>query len=1090
MSLAVLLAKHQLSHLEAVLRAAAIDLDIAADLTDADLQSLGIALGDRKRLLRALAGASQAIRPDGERRMLTACFIDLAGFTALSTQLDPEELRRAVGEYQQLATRVIGEWQGAVAQYLGDGVLAYFGYPRAHEDDAERAVRATVAIVEGTGKLSVAGRPLRARCGIATGLVVVGGVVASELVAGSVAVGEAPNRAARLQGHAAPGDVVVDAATRRLLGPGVQLEELGEVAFKGFSAPVGCWRVSGTAAAPARFQAPDVSSELVGREKEAAVLRDAWRSACDGRGRSVVVSGEPGIGKSRLAGEACANASESGAASLLLQGSPHHTATDHYPLRHALEVHGARTGDPKSLEDRLAGWMAEFARLDAPSALTRAKGLAPLFEGGGTAASHALREQLVELVCDAASKRPVLVLVEDAHWIDPSTSEWLRALAAALRSRRVLLIATTRPEKTIATQLRADTEVPLEQLAPAAAHALVDRATHGNSLPRRVVDAIVQRGGGVPLYLEEIARAVVEAESRGAATVDVPETLQASLLSRFDRLGTARELLQLASVIGRSFDVDLLAALAGTDAPDVLASLDRVAQAGLVLPPREQGPREWTFKHALIRESAYSTLLLSARRELHGRLADLIAARGSGDSGRAEAAAWHLTAAGRSREAIEAWNVAGASAARRGAAGEAQQHYEQALALIRGQAAGPERDAQELAQLLKLGPLVMMARGVGVPVSIEIYERARELSLHAGTPAQRFSIAFGLWYSYEHQGRTAQQAAMLQAMREMAAASGDPREQLQVHHAEWETLLNRGELQATIRAADAGLALYDPRDRPLYLRHFGGHDPAVCALSYRGAAQWSLGQSQLARRTFDEALERATQASDLGSRLIATITLGGLCFMGREPERMLAVVPPLLEDCRRAGFATGILTLAIGWANAMLGREHDLAQMHRTVEGLRRHGVRIRLAYYELVLADTLRLHADVAGGLQQVARSRDLASTYSDATVAAKIGLVEGDLHLLAGNEERALQCWRETLDVCRRYGSVFLELDAALRIARVEERQGRSSSAAGTVEKLLLQRLDRDERGAIVEDARRWLAGKIAGQADTPSSASNRQR
>ena len=1067
-----LLTAHRLSHLAPVLQAAAIDLDIAADLTEADLQSLGISLGDCKRLRRALAApGNAAVSPEGERRVLTAAFIDLAGFTELSTALDPEVLHGAVSEYQQLATSVLTQWGGAVAQYLGDGVLAYFGYPRAHEDDAERAVRASLAIVEGTAALSAAGTALRARAGIATGLVVVGSVVTGELVAGSVAIGEAPNRAARLQGYGGPGEVIIDAATQRLLGNGVHLQPLAPALFKGFSQPVNCWRVTGSAATPSRFQDAEITGELLGRDNELASLRSAWKSACDGRGGTLLMRGEAGMGKSRLVAELVNSASDAGAAVLLLQCSAHHTATDYYALRQAFERAVPHSAD-EPVHERLARWIADFAQDAMREACSRAQRLVPLLvteDTGELVSQHELRLRLVDLVYAAASKRAVLVVLEDLHWADPSTVEWFRAAAAKLRDHRLMLIATSRSEGE-AIRLKADVQLDLLHLPSDSAEALVHRAADGRRLPRAVLAAILERAGGVPLYVEEITRAVVESGSLDLSTVEVPATLQASLLARFDRLGSAREIVQVASVIGRTFDLDLVTAVAGLSTERVLAALWRVAEAGLMIAPSQPSPTsEWTFKHALIQESAYSTLLHSVRRQLHSRVADLLVEHNSRGQGLPEAVAWHLTAAGRNSEAVEAWNAAAESAASRGAAGT-QHHYEQALALIRQQPVGRARDEQELAQLLKLGPVLMMTKGVGAQGGVEIYERARELSREVGTTSQRFLVAFGLWYSYEHQGRTEQQAAMLRSMRDMALASGDARELLQVHHAEWETCLNRVQLQDTIRAANAGLAIYDARDRPLYLRHFGGHDPATCALTYRATAEWTLGHAAQAFRTFDEAFARAAESGDMGTRVIATITFGGVCFMGREPKRILDVYPPVFDACRRAGFATGILMLGMGWAQVMLGQPYDISMMRRMVEGLRRSGVRIRLAYYEVLLADALRVHGDLNGAKEHLIAARACSESANDDTVIAKINTLDGDLHLLEGDQDGALRCWQEALRVAGQQHAVFFQIDAALRIARLQQASIEGSKAA-TLLAELVTRVGAEERGAIIDEARSWM-------------------
>lgn len=1071
MSLSAVLAEHQLSHLEPVLAAAAIDLDVAADLSEADLQSLGIALGDRKRLLRALGSASAPVpQPQGERRMITAAFIDLADFTALSTSLDPEVLRSAVADYQRLATRVIEEWDGAVAQYLGDGVLAYFGYPRAHEDDAERAVRAAVSIVSGTAELSVAGRPLLARAGVATGLVVVGGVVASELVAGSVAVGEAPNRAARLQGHGSPGDVTLDAATRRLLGAGIQLQELGPAQLKGFAQPIACWRVAGVADVGSRFQSRAGSADMVGRAAEWGVLRDCWQAACANDGRGVLVCGEPGMGKSRLVDELLALARATPAGMLLLQCSPHHTATDHYALRNAIDVQAGHSAAQQSLQERLARWIKDFAGEDEASALTWAQQIAPLVAGdpNDPVPIHEIHARLVALLCDAAARRPVLVLLEDLHWIDPSTAEWLRAAATACRGRRMLLVATARPQADSALRWKPDASVELEPLAAKDAETLVDRTAGGRRLPRLVMAKILQRAGGVPLYVEEITRAVVEADALGARALEVPDSLQASLLARFDRLGAWRELAQLASVLGQAFNVGLLAPLARAGESAVEAGLRQIAAAGLVHPPPADGSsRDWRFRHALVQESVYSTLLHSVRRELHGRVADLLLARPRDEFWRQEALAWHLTAAARATEAVEAWNAAATEAAVRGAAGEAQHHYEQALGLIRAEPAGNDRDRRELGQLLKLGPIVMMTRGPGTEASVALYERAQRLSAAAGTSSERFAVAFALWYSYEQQGRSTDQAAMLRAMQELALLSTDRRELLQVHHAQWQTCMHRGQYRAAYRAANDGLALYNPADRPLHIRNFGGHDPGVCALAHRAPAEWALGQYRQALQTLDEAFARAKEASDVASLIVPAIAAGAIGYFEREPARVLAALSPVVQECRRAGIGTGLLSLFTGWARQALGQGDSGDAMTRTLASVRRSGMRMRLALYECLVGEVQLLRGDFAAAREHVAAARIACDQYQDHVYLPSVALLDGDVNDACGKEGEAVRCWEAAADISRRQESVAGELAAALRLARWHERRGAAATGITLLEPVVA-RFAVDESCAMLEEAR----------------------
>ena len=648
-----------------------IDLDLVRLLTEEDVRELGLPIGPRRKLLQAIAALRGApapapapeLRDAAERRHLTVMFVDLASSTNLSTRLDPEAMREVLRAYQNAAAGEIGRVVGHVAKLMGDGVLAYFGWPRAHEDDAERAVRAGLGVTTVVSRLSSpVPERLACRVGIATGLVVVGDLIGEGAAQEHAVVGVTPNLAARLQQAAGPDEVIIAASTRRLLGSGFIIEELGAQLLKGHDDPVALFRVLREEPRASRFamRAEAVLSPLIGREKELAALRRAWDAAKSGAGQAVVLTGEPGIGKSHLVQALAEAIAEDHPTRRLYQCSPYHSTHPLWPVSQQIALAAAigaeddgPTGKAKLIRF-LNGSVADPAEAQAL--------LMPLFAAPRSETDSAPQRQtrrrdllrvLVEELRSAARTGPALVVFEDAQWADPATLDFLREMVRALVEVPVLLVITARAEGELLLDSAPHlSRLMLARLDPSAATALIGRIAAAQPLAARLGSEILARSDGIPLFIEEMTKAVIETTLAGTV-IEVPATLRDSLIARLDVAPAMKAAAQVAACIGRDFDGFLLDRIADVAAEELHDGLAALIDAGLVF---AEGEARYRFKHALIRDSAYETLLTPRRQKLHQRIAEAIETL---PGGRAEAEpellAQHWFAAGQSARAEAYW---------------------------------------------------------------------------------------------------------------------------------------------------------------------------------------------------------------------------------------------------------------------------------------------------------------------------------------------------------------------------------------------------------------------------------------------------
>lgn len=700
--------------------------------TEEDLKDIGVLLGHRRVLLAAVAELAEQDTPgvaevsipkepassDAERRQLTVMFCDMVGSTALSTRLDPEDYREVIRAYQDACAGVIARFDGYVARFMGDGVLVYFGWPRAHEDDATRAINAALGVVEAVAGLSPVNaevEPVAVRIGIATGPVVIGDIVGEGAAQEAAVTGETPNLAARLQQIAEPNTVIITQSTYALAGGLFDYETLGAQTLKGIDGAPEVWRVIGERQVESRFAAVHGQqlTPLIGRGEELDLLTRRWQRAKDGDGQVVLLSGEPGIGKSRLTRALQDTLGDAAHMRVLLQCSPHHTSSTLYPVINQLELAaGFAAGDsPEARLDKLATLLA---RGEEPHAETMALFAALLSIPSGERyplprltpqqQKHRTLGALSDHVAWLSSQQPVLFILEDAHWIDPTTQELIELAIERVRDLPILMLITYRPE--FAAPWVGDDHVSLVALSRLTRkdRARMAQALIGEAISEEMLDQIAERSDGIPLFVEELTRAARESGSK----TDIPATLQDALEARFDRSPAVREVAQVGAAIGREFGHDLVSQVSSLSSVDLDGALDDLVGSGLTFARGNPPDAAYTFKHALIQDTAYGSMVRSKRQNTHRRIAEqLQKLHPEIAETEPETLAHHYTEGNLLDDAVDWWTKAGQAASARSANPESITLLERGIALTADLPPTKERDRRELAaQQLLVGPLI------------------------------------------------------------------------------------------------------------------------------------------------------------------------------------------------------------------------------------------------------------------------------------------------------------------------------------------------------------------------------------------------
>ncbi|MDP3161519.1 MAG: adenylate/guanylate cyclase domain-containing protein [Reyranella sp.] len=1038
-----------------------IDLSVLPDLTDQDLRDLGIVLGDRRKLLRAIGeldakGVSNAREAgSAERRQLTLLFCDLVGSTSLSTQLDVEDLRALIAAYHRRCTEVVERNGGYVAKYMGDGLLVYFGYPLAHEHDAERAVRTGLELVGSVGELvTPTGKPLQIRVGIATGEVVVGDVIGAGASRELGVVGETPNLAARLQGIANPDTVVIADGTRRLVGNLFELRDLGPHALKGIDGRVQAWAALRAGGRESRFEAlqSDTPVALQGRKDEEEILMACWRTACAGQGRLVLLSGEAGIGKSRLIADLAGRLTAAPYARLRAFCSPQHNDSAFYPFVAQLE--------------RAAGFASDdivAAKLDKLDAL-----LVPALPAPGDRALLAsllgipndgrhpepvltppqLRQQTFDVMARyiqaMSDTSPLLMLFEDAHWADPSSLELLGRLIDGLAGRRIMVVVTSRPEFVPPwTGVSEATVIVLDRLARRDAEAMVDRLTEGQLLPASVRRDILDRADGIPLFVQELTKAVLESAQAGA-TFSVPATLQASLMARLDRLGTAKELAQVGAVIGRRFSHAMLVAAAGRPEAEIDASVDRLIAAGLVLRDGQSPQATYLFNHALVQDAAYGTLLREPRRALHQRIAETLESQFAEIAeNQPELMARHCSEAGLIEKAAALWGKAGRRSLERSALLEAAEQLGRALGLIASLTSSQALRREEIRLQIDLSNALIHVKGHASAETQAAFERARKLIDQAQSlgepiedPLMLYSALYGAWVANRMAFRGDVVLELATQFQAMAESEGTPSPRMIGHLIMGISKVLTGDFAGGRAELDRAIDVYDPAAHRTLATRFG-HDVRVSALAWRAFALWALGDAAAAQADIDRAIDDARSIGHAATLMFALSHASlTLLHAGRG-----GAAAPLIHELVRFGDEKGTLywkaygQLLHGWLIALEGNAADaLGTIEAGIAAMRSTGATGYAPWYLTILA---KVRADVGEADEARRRIEEailIAETTGERWCEADIHRTAGEIALMAGSTTAdAMAHFERARLIAHRQQASSLEHRAAASMARI---------------------------------------------------------
>jgi class 3 adenylate cyclase/predicted ATPase len=1073
-----------LGRYEALFRASEIDADILPELTDVDLEKLGIPLGHRKRLLRAISGltaaeplaapsASTGPKPQdaAERRQLTVMFCDLVGSTALSVRLDPEELRDVYAAYHRCVAAVIERGGGFVAKYMGDGVLTYFGYPRADEHDAERAVRAGLTLVEAVPGLDVAAETrLQVRVGIATGLVVVGDLIGEGAAQEQAVVGETPNLAARLQALADAGTVVIAPSTRRLTAGLFDYEDLGAVEIKGFAAPVTASRVVCESAAEGRFAAlRTTATPLVGRDEELALLQRRWQQAKSGEGSVVLVSGEPGIGKSRLVQTVVERLSGKPHTRLRLFCSPHHQDSALYPTITQLERAAAFRREDM-VEQRLDKLEVVLAQAigDLDEAAPLLASLLSLPTGDRYSPLNLTPQKqkektlqvLVAQVEGLALRQPVLMLFEDVHWSDPTSLELLDLIVDRVSALRVLLIVTFRPEFNSSWTGRPHvTSLGLNRLAPRQRAEMITGVTGGKALPKEITDQIIDRTDGVPLFVEELTKAVVErgmladAGNRYTATgsltpLAIPATLQASLLARLDRLAPVREVAQIGAALGRQFSHELIAAVASMPPAQLDNALAQLAGAELIYRRGTPPDAEYTFKHALVQDAAYSTLLRSRRLQLHARIAEVLETRFPEIvAAQPMLLAHHCEEAGLTEKAVEYWLAAGRQAWGRSATAEAAALLRRGLALVPALPDGKWRWEREFDLQIALSRALEASRSWGAPELDDVHSRTRELALALQRPRALLFALWGQWCDTVFGRVDLKQADRLaEELRELGDTSGDLLIQGMGCWGGGMTCFYLGDFIASCTYYERALALYDPAHKAPF-SELMSFDMWV---GLRGNSCWPLacrGHLDQAWFVCDAALNEARRLCHpptLALAVAAAKNMGSL--LGVRPATLLQHADEVLALATEYGLryfhAEGLI--ARGWCLAALGRADEGIRLLTTgLADWDQLGFGSSRPWALTHLGDACRMAGQLQSALGHLAEARRLAQETDNRWCLAETVRLTGDVLLAMGDPTTAEASYGEAIAIAQQQSAKLWELRAATSLARLWSDQAKRTEA-----------------------------------------------
>ncbi len=1000
-----------------------------------------------------------------ERRNLTVVFCDMVGSTELSNRLDPEDMRDIIRAFQRCSEIAVLGLDGRIGRYMGDGILAYFGFPAAHEDSAERAVQAALEVIRLVSELSFEGAArIEVRIGIATGLVVVGDLIGEGSSREFALIGDAPNLAARLQQLAKPNQILVAPSTRLLLGDLFEFEDLGDQNIKGFSAPIAVSgiRRRGTAS---RFEARRSShmSPLIGREAELTVLRGVFEKARAGYGQLVAVSGEPGIGKSRLVNSFRHQLDRDSCRVFSFQCSSYHRSSPWYPvIRHIDDVLG--TGYEARGTTKLQRLEALIDDISHEKRASIVPLLAPLLgistEGHYAQLDLTPQQQkqrtflaVVELLRSYCEQQPVILICEDIHWIDHTSSQLLEFLRENIPNWRMLLIATFRPE--FRSLSKADEWINLTRLSPSQVASMVEAIDSKQKLPTTVIGQIVAKTDGVPLFIEEVTSTVLvggQAEKsppRGMPwSPEVPATLHDSLMARLDQMGSAKTVAQIAAAIGREFAFDVLEAAAPLSREDIHTAVDSLQKAGLLLRREFSAIETYSFKHALVQETAYASMLRSERLPLHHRIAETLASKFVDVAeGAPEVVAYHYTQAREITPAISYWLKAGRQASRRSAFIEATTHIQTALKLLEELPQDRTRLELELQLQQSLANAFIAAKGFAAPETIVAFNRALVLCKELGSASQIFAILNGLVGAHLMGGEIQKARAVAQDLLALALEGNDTTGLLMGHRVLGMSLFMLGELTQSKRELQDAMTLYDPgQHAPLALVF--AHDFKATAQVYLGVATALSGDAEAGITHARAALTYAEDLRHAHSICYVLPFLAGTYLVAGDPQTAIPIADRAIAQSNEHGFpqwVAGALMLR-GWAHLELGElELGLEDVRNSISELQKAGTLIWMQFSHYLLARALATDGQLQEASEIVDRLLGEFGESGGRWYEAEVRRLRGDILRLAHKPlAEAAACYEAAAAVARRQGAKMWELKAMESLAAL--REDGAVSLAGT--------------------------------------------
>ena len=1068
--------------------AGAIDWDVLPSLDHEILKELGVGPpGHRLRILKAVQDlgneSTNEVSPsptnpnpspgEAERRQLTVMFCDLVGSTELSQRLDPEDLREINRAYQDACKVAIERYDGYVARYMGDGVLAYFGYPQAHEDDAERAIHAGLGVTDEVKALNESvgeshNVDLGVRVGIATGPVVVGDLIGDGASQESAVVGETPNLAARLQSVAEPNRVFISDTTHRVAGAAFDYLELGARELIGFPTPQRIWCVTSSDRASSRFETTRRAqlTPMVGREEELAIVSRRWARTCEGEGQVVLLSGEPGIGKSRLAETFLQCAIPSGAI-LRFQCSPYHTNSALYPIAQELN----RTANIQR-EDSQENRLAKLEQLLAEH-FDDTDAVVPLFatllsitvgdrfepvDLSPEELKRRLFDTLVVYFTKLAQCTPIAMLFEDLHWIDPSSKELLERLVAEGQSLSLLLVLTFRPDFSAPWIGQAHVSLlALSRLARRECLEIIE-GLGGVSLSQDLIEQVVSKTDGVPLFLEELTETVLASDINdnggGRASpnekipLSVPETLHESLMARLDHLAAnSRKLAQNAAAIGREFTGKLLAAISSNDSREIVEALSTLTASGLII---GKGADTYAFKHALVQEAAYESLLKSRRRELHGRIANsLIRDFADVTKSEPELVAHHLAEACLADDAVQYWCRAGKRAAERCAFLEAQANFNRGLEQLPGIDDERQRARREIETRVALAAPLRGLEGALSKSAADNSKRALELCEEFGETEHLFPALWGRWQVLQNY-RVRDARSVANRLVELSQQLDDTGLELESHHCQWSSCLVLGKLDEVLEHTRIGMKMYEPASHHALTHTYGGHDPGVCAHAVNGIAVWLAGYPVESQAQLQSALKLSRE---LGHRFTEAMALGAGVYMAaaqRDIDLVAARVGDFevfvggdYSDWQALGRAANALV-----AYARDGRDGKSETLRSTTSACL-EGPMIMAAPIAAAAAGELGSRGEMDYGLELVEQALQRTELEDSRWFEAKLHRVKGVLLYQQGADgnDRAQQCLEQAVTIARAQGAKLWELRAEVSRARICRDQGKRQVARALV-------------------------------------------